>query len=99
MSITKESKKEIISQFAINKKDTGSAEVQIAVISERIINLIDHFNNHKHDKHSRSCKSSRKFTIQYCHSIIITDALRSKSMAFTDNNDTVGGSRKDLCIT
>ena len=40
MSITKESKKEIISQFAINKKDTGSAEVQIAVISERIINLI-----------------------------------------------------------
>ena len=53
MSITKEDKKEIISQFAINKKDTGSAEVQIAVISERIINLIDHFNNHKHDKHSK----------------------------------------------
>ena len=43
MSITKESKKEIISQFAINKKDTGSAGVQIAVISERITNLIDHF--------------------------------------------------------
>jgi len=53
MSITKENKKEIISQFAINKKDTGSAAVQIAVISERIINLIDHFNNHKHDKHSK----------------------------------------------
>jgi len=53
MSITKENKKEIISQFAINKKDTGSAGVQIAVISERIINLIDHFNNHKHDKHSK----------------------------------------------
>ena len=53
MSITKENKKEIISQFAINKKDTGSAEVQIAVISERMTNLIDHFNNHKHDKHSK----------------------------------------------
>tara|TARA_B100001971_G_scaffold39647_1_gene34685 strand:- start:263 stop:532 length:270 start_codon:yes stop_codon:yes gene_type:complete len=53
MSITKENKKKIISQFAINKKDTGSAEVQIAIISERIINLIDHFNNHKHDKHSK----------------------------------------------
>ena len=53
MSITKENKQKIISQFAINKKDTGSAEVQIAVISERIINLIDHFNNHKHDKHSK----------------------------------------------
>ena len=53
MSITKESKKEIISHFAINKNDTGSAEVQIAVISERITNLINHFNNHKHDKHSK----------------------------------------------
>ena len=53
MSITKERKKETISLFAINKKDTGSAGVQIAVISERITNLIDHFNNHKHDKHSK----------------------------------------------
>ena len=53
MSITKENKKKIISQFAINKKDTGSAEVQIAVISERIINLTDHFKNHKHDNHSK----------------------------------------------
>ena len=53
MSITKESKKEIISLFSINKKDTGSPGVQIAVISERITNLIDHFNNHKHDKHSK----------------------------------------------
>ena len=53
MSITKETKKNLISKFAINKKDTGSAEVQIAVISERIINLIDHFNNHKHDQHSK----------------------------------------------
>ena len=53
MSITKENKKEIISQFAINKNDTGSAEVQIAVISKRITNLIDHFNNHKHDQHSK----------------------------------------------
>ena len=53
MSITKESKQEIISKFAINKKDTGSAEVQIAVISERIKNLTDHFKNHKHDNHSK----------------------------------------------
>ena len=37
MSITKENKKEIISKFAINKNDTGSAEVQIAVLSERIL--------------------------------------------------------------
>ena len=53
MSITKENKKEIISQFAINKKDTGSAEVQIAVLSERINNLTAHFKNHNHDDHSK----------------------------------------------
>ena len=53
MSITKENKKEIISKFAINSNDTGSAEVQIAVLSERIVNLIDHFKNHKHDNHSK----------------------------------------------
>ena len=53
MSITKENKKKIISQFAINNKDTGSAEVQIAVITERMTNLIEHFKNHKHDNHSK----------------------------------------------
>ena len=53
MSITKESKKDIISKFATNTNDTGSAEVQIAVLSERITNLIDHFKNHKHDNHSK----------------------------------------------
>ena len=53
MSITKESKKTLISKFAINKKDTGSTEVQIAVLSERIHNLTEHFKNHKHDDHSK----------------------------------------------
>ena len=53
MSITKESKQEIISKFATNEKDTGSAEVQIAVISERIKNLTEHFKNHNHDNHSK----------------------------------------------
>ena len=53
MSITKENKKKIISKFAINKNDTGSSEVQIAVLSERISNLIEHFKNHKHDNHSK----------------------------------------------
>ena len=53
MSITKEIKNNLISKFAINKKDTGSAEVQIAVLSERIKNLTEHFKNHKHDDHSK----------------------------------------------
>ena len=53
MSISKENKKTIVSKFAINPNDTGSAEVQIAVLSERINNLVDHFKNHKHDNHSK----------------------------------------------
>ena len=53
MSITKKSKQEIISKFAINEKDTGSAEVQVAVISERIRKLTEHFKNHNHDNHSK----------------------------------------------
>ena len=53
MSISKENKKKVISEFATNKKDTGSAQVQIAVISERINNLTEHFKNHNHDRHSK----------------------------------------------
>ena len=53
MSIKKDTKKEIISKFANNEKDTGSAQVQIAVLSERINNLTAHFNLHKHDNHSK----------------------------------------------
>tara|TARA_Y100001949_G_scaffold67038_1_gene56746 strand:+ start:696 stop:965 length:270 start_codon:yes stop_codon:yes gene_type:complete len=53
MSIKKDTKKEIISKFATNEKDTGSAQVQIAVLSERISNLTEHFKLHKHDNHSK----------------------------------------------
>jgi len=53
MSIKKEIKKDLISKFSINDKDTGSTEVQIAVLTERINNLIEHFKNHKHDNHSK----------------------------------------------
>ena len=53
MSISKENKKIIVTKFATNPNDTGSAEVQIAVLSERINNLIEHFKEHKHDNHSK----------------------------------------------
>ena len=53
MSIKKDTKKEIINKFANNEKDTGSAQIQIAVLSERINNLIEHFKLHKHDNHSK----------------------------------------------
>ena len=53
MSITKENKKNIIEQFAKDKTDTGSTSIQIAVLSERIKNLTEHFKTHTKDKHSK----------------------------------------------
>ena len=53
MSITQERKLEVIKEYAKHEKDTGSAEVQIAVLSERIRNLNDHFKQHAKDHHSR----------------------------------------------
>jgi len=53
MSITKEKKQEIITEYQRSKTDTGSAEVQIAILSERISNLTEHFKSHKKDHHSR----------------------------------------------
>ena len=51
--ITPERKKELIAQFATEKNDTGSPEVQVAVLSERISNLTEHFKSHVKDNHSR----------------------------------------------
>ena len=48
----KKKKKDIISSLAINKKDVGSAEVQIGLLSEKINNLTNHFKKNKNDKHS-----------------------------------------------
>ncbi len=53
MSITAERKTELIDEFATKKGDTGSPEVQVAILSERIRNLTEHLNSHKKDHHSR----------------------------------------------
>jgi small subunit ribosomal protein S15 len=53
MSITAERKQELIKEFATKAGDTGSPEVQVAVLSERIKNLTEHFKVHKQDNHSR----------------------------------------------
>jgi small subunit ribosomal protein S15 len=53
MSISPERKQEVIKEFATKAGDTGSPEVQIAIISERIKNLSEHMQQHKHDLHSR----------------------------------------------
>lgn len=53
MSITAERKAELIKDFAIKDGDTGSPEVQVAVLTERIKNLTEHFKTHGKDNHSR----------------------------------------------
>ncbi len=53
MSISAERKQALISEYATTKGDTGSPEVQVAVLSERIKNLTDHLKGHNKDNHSR----------------------------------------------
>ena len=53
MSITAERKTELISSFRKNSQDTGSPEIQVAVLTERINNLTEHFKLHTKDLHSR----------------------------------------------
>ncbi|MDD3836417.1 MAG: 30S ribosomal protein S15 [Phenylobacterium sp.] len=53
MSITAERKAELIKTHARGDADTGSAEVQVAILTERIANLTEHFKTHKKDNHSR----------------------------------------------
>ena len=53
MSITAEKKQELVGEYATGTNDTGSPEVQVAILSERITNLTEHLKTHKHDFHSR----------------------------------------------
>lgn len=53
MSITAERKAALINDYATKKGDTGSPEVQVAILSERIANLTEHFKSHAKDNHSR----------------------------------------------
>ena len=53
MSISAERKSALITEYAVKDGDTGSPEVQISVLTERIVNLTEHFKTHKKDRHSR----------------------------------------------
>ena len=53
MSVTAETKQKIITDNAQSKGDTGSPEVQVAILTERIRNLTEHFKDHHKDNHSR----------------------------------------------
>ena len=54
MSIDKEKKIELIEQYSRSKTDTGSPEVQIAILTQRIENLTEHFQSHNKDNHSKT---------------------------------------------
>ena len=53
MSITPDRKQELVKEYATANGDTGSPEVQVAILTERIKNLTEHFQTHKKDNHSR----------------------------------------------
>ena len=73
MSITAERKQELIKEYGKAKGDTGSPEVQVAVLTERIKNLTEHFKDHKKDNHSR--RGLRKLVSQRRR---LLDYLRGK---------------------
>ncbi len=76
MSITAERKQELIKEYAIKEGDTGSPEVQIAILTERITYLTGHFKTHKKDNHSR--RGLLKMVSQRRH---LLDYVKGKSMA------------------
>ncbi|HUK57396.1 MAG TPA: 30S ribosomal protein S15 [Nitrospiria bacterium] len=69
--LEKEQKVEVIKKFASHPKDTGSPEVQIALLSSQINSLADHFKSHKNDHHSRRgllrMVSQRRKLLDYLH--------------------------------
>jgi len=81
MSITAARKQELIQEYATGANDTGSPEVQVAVLSERIANLTEHFKTHAKDNHSRrgllKMVSQRRSLLDYVKKI---DEQRYKSL-------------------
>ena len=81
MSVTAERKQEIIADNARSAGDTGSAEVQVAILSERIANLTEHFKTHGKDNHSRrgllKLVSTRRSLLDY---VKRKDEARYKSL-------------------
>jgi small subunit ribosomal protein S15 len=75
MSITAERKQQLIKEFGRNEKDTGSPEVQIAILSERIRNLSDHLGVNKKDFHSR-------------RGLLVLVSLRRKLTKYLKETDT-----------
>jgi small subunit ribosomal protein S15 len=79
--ITPEKKNEVVAQYATKEGDTGSPEVQVAILSARINDLTDHFKQHAKDNHSRRglirMVSTRRKLLDYVKS---TDVKRYESL-------------------
>ncbi len=74
MSITPEEKTRVIKEFGLKEGDTGSPEVQVAILSSRIATLTEHFKTHKKDNHSR-------------RGLLKQVALRRKLLDYLKSND------------
>lgn len=76
MSISAERKTEVIKEYATGKGDTGSPEVQVAILTERIRNLTEHFKTHGKDNHSRrgllKLVSNRRRLLDYVKSVEVS---------------------------
>jgi small subunit ribosomal protein S15 len=83
MSITAEEKTRLIKEYAIKEGDTGSPEVQVAILSSRIATLTEHFKGHKKDNHSR-------------RGLLMMVALRRKLLDYVKSKD---GARYNTLIT
>ena len=81
MSLDSATKEAIIAEFGSKPGDTGSPEVQIALLSRRINDLTEHLKSHKHDHHSRRCLlllvGQRRRLLQY---LVKTDIARYRSI-------------------
>lgn len=75
MPITKEKIKEIIEKYGKNEKDSGSPEVQIALLTEEILNLVEHLKKHKKDKNSK-----RGLILKIAHRKKLLKYLQRKSL-------------------
>ena len=81
MSIASDRKQELIKEYATKSGDTGSPEVQVAILSERISNLTEHFKSHVKDNHSRrgllKLVSQRRRLLDY---LKMTDSERYQAL-------------------
>ena len=98
MALTSDVKKSIIAEYGSAGTDTGSAEVQIAMLSKRISDLTEHLKTHKHDHHSRRglllLVGQRRRLLNYLHRTDISGTARSSNASAFVDSCTGGAARR-----